>query len=162
MGGFGGDPAGPGGAPLFSGAAPSAQVFNASQIAQTLQNLVNATNAILTQLKQITPSLTQGSSQGGVTAHAGGGQANAVKLTAQFNQVTTAASAGDSVALIVSAAGANQWVFNSGANAVQVFGQGADTINGQPAATGISLPAGHAAAFFCATAGQWASVPTAP
>lgn len=137
-------------------------VVNVSQIAQSLQNLVTATNAILTQLRQITPSLVRGSGQGGFTAHAGGGQASATVLTAQVNQIGTVASAADSVALLASTPGLWQMVQNAGAHAAQVFGQGADTINGSPAATGVSLPAGHSAVFFCAVAGQWAMVPFSP
>jgi hypothetical protein len=144
------------------GSAAANQVINASQVAQTLQNLVISVNAILAQLTQITPALVRGSGQGGFTAHAGGGQGSAVVLTAQFNEVATVATAADSAALLTSTPGLWQGVQNAGAHALQLFGQGADTINGSPAGTGVSIPAGHSAICFCAVAGKWAMVPFAP
>lgn len=119
-------------------------------------------NAILTQLKTITPSLVQGSAQTALTAHAGGGQASALQLSAQFNRVSTVATAADSVALPVSSAGMWVAIANDGASSMQVFGVTPDTINNVATATGVALPAGHAAIYFCAVAGKWSSVPNSP
>lgn len=91
-----------------------------------------------------------------VTAHAGGGQALATTLTATINRVTAVASANDSVKLSPSSAtNVLQIVINDGANAAQLFGAGADTINGAASGTGISLAAGKIGIFLSPSAGVW-------
>lgn len=72
-----------------------------------------------------------------LTALAGGGQTGATVLTGQVNRVTTVATSGDSVQLFPAGIGANIWVINAGANPMQVFANGAGTINGVAAATGV-------------------------
>ena len=91
----------------------------------------------------------------GLTAHAGGGQTSALALTATINNVTTVATAANSVALPASAAGVSIVVINSGANAMQVFGSGTDTIGGVATGTGISQPPNSVYVYTCAVAGNW-------
>ena len=95
--------------------------------------------------------------QDGITAHAGGGQANATPLPAVINRVTTVASAADSVALPASRAGVTISVINATANAMQVFGLSPDTINSIATGTGLSVAAGVTKTFKCVTAGAWYS-----
>ena len=99
----------------------------------------------------------------GFTAAAGGGQATATPLTINPNPlrstglcgvsvVTTVATAGDSILLPVGGSGYAKvgttiQVVNEGANAMQVFGSGLDTVNGAVATTGLSQPAGTAAFY---------------
>ena len=90
-----------------------------------------------------------------ITAHAGGGQANAVALTSELNRITTVATAGDSVALPASAAGLTVIVENAGANPMQVYGAGTDTINGVATATGVSQMQSSVVIYTCYTAGAW-------
>jgi hypothetical protein len=90
-----------------------------------------------------------------LTAHAGGGQGSALALTKQNNRITTVATAADSVALPASAAGMEVIVINSGANPMQVFGAGTDTINGVATATGVSQMANSLVLYTCVTAGAW-------
>jgi hypothetical protein len=90
-----------------------------------------------------------------LTAHAGGTQAAALALTAQMNRIATVGSAADSVALPASAAGMEITVINHGANAMQVFGAGTDTINDVATATGVSQMPGSTVLYFCTTAGNW-------
>lgn len=94
----------------------------------------------------------------GLTAHAGGGQASALLLTAATNRVTTVATAADSVKLPVSAPGSSINLINDGANALQVFGSGTDTIDAIATGTGVALTAAHRATFYCLTAGAWQSM----
>lgn len=89
------------------------------------------------------------------TALAGGGHAGALLLDKDFNVVGTVATAGDSVLLPPSAPGMNVWVYNAGANPMQVFGSGTDTINGIATATGISQGVGALAVYVCRVAGNW-------
>ncbi|MDE2022400.1 MAG: hypothetical protein KGI71_05830, partial [Patescibacteria group bacterium] len=96
------------------------------------------------------PSITDA-----ITALAGGGQTGATALTTEINRVTTVATSGDSVSLPASVAGTQVWVINSGANPMQVFGAGTDTINGIATATGISQAAGATAVYTCNAAGNW-------
>lgn len=95
------------------------------------------------------------SSADNLIAHAGGGQASALALTARVNRVATVATAADSVKLPVSTPGRIVHVINDGANAMQVFGTGADTINGVASGVGVSLAVGKAAVFTCPVAGKW-------
>jgi hypothetical protein len=90
-----------------------------------------------------------------IVAHAGGGQALATPLTKEINRIGTVATAGDSVVLPPSAPGLTIVVINKGANAMQVFGSGADTINGVAAATGISQMASSVLLYVCTVAGSW-------
>lgn len=92
-----------------------------------------------------------------ITAHSGGGQSSAVALSAVINVVTTVAAAGDSVKLPVSNPGMEITVVNSGANALQIYGAGTDTINGVATATGIPQAAGAVVTYRCVAAGNWVS-----
>jgi hypothetical protein len=91
----------------------------------------------------------------GITAHSGGTQAAAVALTSLVNRVSTVAAQGDSVALPPSAPGLIIGVINVGANPMQVFGAGTDTINGIATATGISQGINTAAWYTCTASGNW-------
>lgn len=90
-----------------------------------------------------------------LTAHAGGGQANALPLLNEINRITTVATAGDSVVLPKSFAGATIIAINHGANPMQVFGLGTDTIDDSAAATGVSQMQNSVVIYICTTAGQW-------
>lgn len=90
-----------------------------------------------------------------ITAHAGGTQAAAFQLTAQTNRVTVVATAGDSVKLPASAAGLEIVVINHGANPMQVFGAGTDTIDDIATAVGVSQMVNSVVIYACATAGAW-------
>ena len=52
-------------------------------------------------------------------------------------------------------AGQMHFVRNDGAEAMQVFGAGTDTINGVATATGISMDAATGKVFVCVTDGAW-------
>lgn len=92
-----------------------------------------------------------------LTAHAGGGQASALALTAKVNRVSTVATAGDSVALPASTPGLVVTVINDTATPMQVYGVTPDTINDVATGTGVTLPANSTAYFACPVAGKWYS-----
>lgn len=91
----------------------------------------------------------------GLTALAGGAKAGATPLTELICQVDTVASGADSVLLPAAIPGSMVAVVNNGANAMQVFGQGTDTINGVATGTGVSQAAGKTALYVCAKTGAW-------
>lgn len=99
----------------------------------------------------------------GITAHAGGGQANAVPLTAFINVISTVATGNDSVQLPSSqymSPGQEIVVVNDAAvNSLQVFGNGLDTINDVATATGVAQAAGKTASYYLASysagVGKW-------
>lgn len=95
----------------------------------------------------------------GLTAHAGGGQALALALSAVavVHNVTTVASAADSVALpLATGSGKVHLVRNSAAlNSMQVFGSGTDTIDGVATGTGVAVAAGKALLVVDIAAGAW-------
>lgn len=93
--------------------------------------------------------------QDNVTAKAGGGASSATQLTAQTSRVTVVATSGDSIKLPASAPGLELLVINHGANAMQVFGAGTDTINDVSAATGVSQMQLSTTIYTCTTAGAW-------
>jgi hypothetical protein len=95
------------------------------------------------------------SSQDNITATAGGGQAAAFQLSAQTSRISTVATAGDSVMLPPSAPGLELLLINHGANAMQVFGNGTDTIDDQATTTGVSQMSNSLVIYSCATAGKW-------
>jgi hypothetical protein len=90
-----------------------------------------------------------------LTAHAGGTQAAALQLAATINNVTTVASAGDSVKLPASAGGLAITIMNNGASSMQVFGAGTDTIDSVATATGVSQGIGVITTYYCTAAGNW-------
>lgn len=103
------------------------------------------------------------SSQDGVTAHAGGGQANGVPITANVVNVTTVATAADSLTLPKALAGVDIVVHNSAAvNSMNVFPATGETINGTAANTALAIGAGKSTTFTCLTAGAWITVPRVP
>lgn len=96
----------------------------------------------------------------GITAHSGGGQANATPLPAMINRVTTVAAAGDSVLLPAAVPGLQIMVVNATAtNSMNVYPNGSDVINA--AATVFAVAATKVAEFYCTNAGQWHTLLTA-
>jgi hypothetical protein len=91
----------------------------------------------------------------GITAHAGGGKASATVLRSVFNVVSTVGTAADSDLLPAARLGDRITVKNGGANAMQVFGQGTDTINGVATGTGVSQAAGATTIYFATADGAW-------
>lgn len=90
-----------------------------------------------------------------ITATAGGGQTGAYQLNGQMCRITTVATAGDSVKLPPALPGLEITVINHGANPMQVYGGGTDTINDVATATGVSQMQNSCVLYFCATAGSW-------
>lgn len=101
--------------------------------------------------------------QTGLVAHAGGGQANATPITTELATVATVANAGDSVVLPPTLGptggpaqgGLSVTVINAGANPMQVYGAGVDTINGVAAATGVSQMPNSAVTYVSTDQGKW-------
>ena len=98
----------------------------------------------------------------GMTAHAGGGQANAVPLPTLFNRVTTVGSANDSVLLPPAIAGIEVLVVNAAAaNSMNVFPSTGDAINALAANAAFAVAANKTCTFFCVKTGVWHSQLTA-
>lgn len=103
-----------------------------------------------------------GSTANALTAHAGGGQAAALQLSAGINRVTTVATAADSVKLPAAKAGAQIVVINAdAADSMNVFPATGDAINALAANAAFAMAANKTAIFFCAVDGIWNSVLTA-
>lgn len=93
----------------------------------------------------------------GITAFAGGGQASATALTAEINNVTTVATAGDSVKLKTAVAGAHQYVKNSGATALDIFPNTSDSIDALAVNLAIRIQPGSSIHFYAKDAIVWES-----
>lgn len=93
-----------------------------------------------------------------MTADAAGTQAGAIanaQMKSMVNRFSTVAAQGNGGALPAAVAGLAVMVINRGANAMQVFGTGTDTVNGIATATGISQGASTTATYVCNVAGNW-------
>lgn len=90
-----------------------------------------------------------GSTQNNITAQADGTKANATQITAAKARVTTVAGAADSVKLPPGYPGLEVTLMNSGANSMQVFGSGLDTINDVDTATGVAHGNGLSGIYTC-------------
>jgi predicted RecA/RadA family phage recombinase len=85
-----------------------------------------------------------------------GGQAGALLLPADLNRITTVA-AGNGVKLPPAVPGLDIYVLNHGANALQVYGSGTDTIDDIATATGVTQMVNSVAIFTCYEVGKWYS-----
>ena len=86
---------------------------------------------------------------GTITAFATGGQTNATPLTADFNRVSTVATAGDSVLLPVAKDGREVKVYNDSANNLAVFPLTGDAINDQSANASVTVMPNSVVSFNC-------------
>lgn len=93
----------------------------------------------------------------GITALAGGGRSSSTPvLVLGSNVVTTVATVADSVVLPSAVAGNIVYLLNAdSADAVQVFANASDTINGTAGATGVSYAAAKRVLFIAVDNGVW-------
>ena len=94
------------------------------------------------------------STQTGITAHAGGGQASAFQLAAEYVQIATVATTADSVKLPVGKAGMIVVVVNDGANSANVYPATGEYINAAQN-TANAQAAGTIKSYYCITDGHW-------
>jgi hypothetical protein len=92
-----------------------------------------------------------------ITAFATGGQASATALTEEINNVTTVATAGDSVKLPAAVAGAHIYVKNSGATALDIFPASADSIDALAINLAVRIQPGSSINFYAKDATVWES-----
>lgn len=123
----------------------------------TAATTVTAGTKVIATTEVTAGTFVVGSTATGIAAHAGGTKAAATALTKQFNNITTCATADDSVLLPAALAGRTVYVFNAGAAAARVFGAGTDTIDGVATATGVPLTNAKRAVFVCFADGAWVS-----
>lgn len=93
----------------------------------------------------------------GITAYAGGGQSSATALTEEINNVTTVATAGDSVKLPVAVAGKHAYIKNSGATALDIFPASSDSIDALAVNLAIRIQPGSSVNLYCKDAIVWES-----
>lgn len=91
----------------------------------------------------------------GLTANAGGGQANGIFLGYGMNEFTTVATAGDSAKLPSYPNGLIIFVVNSTATSMNIFPATGEQINALGANTAFALAAGKSAIFFQGSNGRW-------
>lgn len=124
--------------------------------------LDKATGNIVQAFRNAAGSMMALGAADALTAHAGGGQANGLALTSQFNRVTTVASAADSVVLPAATVGLFVVVANAAAlNSMDVYPATGDAINALAANAAFAVAADKTALFVCMAAGQWMSILTA-
>lgn len=89
-----------------------------------------------------------------ITAHAGGGQGSAYQVTKRLNQITTVATAGDSLKLPAALAGVEGVVFNTQTNSANIFPTLGDNFVNSAANAALALPGGYVLFFYCTYPGQ--------
>jgi hypothetical protein len=128
--------------------------------ASTGNTLVAGTLAVtgastLTGAVGVTGTLTTAGHTARSTANAltaiGTDRGTSLALTKDINNVTTALS-GTGVTLPAGVTGEEVIVFNNGANAIIVYGNGSDTVDGNAGTAGVTLSAGARAVFMCVAA----------
>jgi len=87
---------------------------------------------------------------------AGTTRADAYSITKNTTQFTTAAASTGAV-LPAAVVGARYVVYNAGANAIKVYANGSDTIDGTAGATGVALANAKRCEYFCVAAATWIS-----
>ena len=100
-------------------------------------------------------AVPQVASEDAITA-TGTNQATAYQLSAVISHVTTAA-ASTGVKLPSGRAGRMVFVFNDGANPIQVYSRDTATIDGTAGATGVALTNAKRCAYFAVAEGVWIS-----
>ena len=91
----------------------------------------------------------------GITAHATGGQANAVPLNPGYNVVSVVASAADSLLLPSDSLGAFVLVYNAGANSCDVYPSSGANINALGANAPLAVAVGANTEFRGVSATHW-------
>lgn len=91
----------------------------------------------------------------GLTAFAGGGQANATQLSFGYNEITTVATALDSVKLPSGVVGGKVTVLNDGANIANVYPATGGTINDGAANSPVTIAPGVTIVFEAITTTNW-------
>ena len=92
-----------------------------------------------------------------ITVFATGGQASATALTAEINNVTTVATAGDSVKLPAAVTGKHIYIKNSGATALDIFPATSDSIDALAVNLAIRIQPGSSMHFYAKDAIVWES-----
>jgi hypothetical protein len=109
----------------------------------------------------ITNQLFQ-STQEGLTAKAGGGQAGATPITSMCARFTTVATTLDSAILPTAVPGLEITVINgtpaANATSLNVFPDVGSSINATAANTALAVPSAKTAIFFTTVAGTWHSI----
>lgn len=142
---------------LFGGAPPGGDPDIPSIGLDTVNGVVYVTGASNTA--GWNPPMYSAAS--GLTAHAGGGQANATAITTQVAQFSTVATLNDSSVLPKALAGMRIVVMNSGAASMNVFPASGETINALSANTAFAVANGKTAMFVSPVNGKWFSILTA-
>ena len=93
-----------------------------------------------------------------LTALVGGGQSGATALSEQHNLVSVVASAGDSVLLPTAVAGWTRTVINTGANALDLFPNTDDKIDGGAADAAISVASNTTVTVYAYDTTNWVQI----
>jgi hypothetical protein len=126
-----------------------------TQVQQRLNGLPDRRAA--TALFNVFDSMLPDASDTNIVANVGNSQVTATALNPNksFHIVKTVAVAANGIRLPPALSGAMHFVANSGANAMQVYGAGTDTINSVATATGVSQAAASGVWYVCMLNGNW-------
>ena len=97
------------------------------------------------------------SSVGNTLTAAGTTRADALQLSKQINNVTTAASGTGVILPTGITAGMRIVIFNAGANPIKVYATGSETIDGTAGSTGVTLTNANRCEYFATSSTTWVS-----
>ena len=124
----------------------------------TIKSVIN-TSVNTWSSQQTFNSVNEYVTETGITAYAGGGQANATQLTKEYNHVTVCATGNDSVRLLlVNTVGQKLTVKNSGVASLRVFPQPGAYINSLAVNIGYDIPPGASIKFLGTAPSYWQTV----
>jgi len=132
---------------LTAGTTPSCAIDGAT-IGGVTPGVISGTNITATGYRM--------ASVGNALTAAGTTRTDALVLTKEVNNVTTAAS-GTGVVLPAGVAGMKIKIYNNGANLIKVYANGSDTIDGTAGSTGVSLTNALRCEYECVATNTWLS-----
>jgi hypothetical protein len=143
-----------------SGSDNELKIGGSMDIESTSTFKVEGTQVVTAGLADKLNNLESGTAVTGIAALAGGGQTGATALTGEYNDVTTVASAFDSVKLPTAVSGLKVKVKNSGASILSVFPFLADSINALAVNLSVDIPVGGEVIFNAISATVWETIET--
>lgn len=135
---------------VIGGTTPAAGTFT------TLASTGLATLASAAVTANLTVSGYVLRSVGNALTAAGNNRATALVLAKEVNNITTAAASTGAL-LPTGVIGMRITIFNAGANAIQVYANGSETIDGTAGSTGVALTNAKRCDYFFTAANTWVS-----
>jgi hypothetical protein len=132
-----------------------ADVTDATNVTAAGAYMVDGSAALTDDFDMGNNTLFLMSTNAGLTASTTQTQADGLALTATVNEVSTVATTNDTVVLPAAAAGRIIYIFNNGANTLQIFPAASDAIDQGTADVAVTLAAGSKVTYVAYNTVYW-------